>query len=127
MRVLLDTYVLIRLTEDGIEALTPKTRALFNDPETIRLLSTISLTEIAIKRSIGKLKIKTERLQNAIDKLVITVIPYTEMHTAKLFDLPLMHKEPFDRMLIATALAEDVPLVSIDRQFPKYKDLKIIS
>lgn len=44
----------------------------------------------------------------------------------KLFELPLLHREPFDRMLIATALAEDVPLVSIDRQFPKYKGLRVI-
>lgn len=97
------------------------------NPDTDRLFSTVSITEIALKRTIGKLNIEPHRLNSVIEKLAISVIPYTQEHAAKLFSLALLHRDPFDRMLIATALAEDIPLVSTDREFRKYRGLKLLS
>ena len=49
------------------------------------------------------------------------VIPFTPSHVQQLFNLPLHHREPFDRMLIATAIAENIPLVGGDARFSAYK------
>jgi PIN domain nuclease of toxin-antitoxin system len=63
-----------------------------------------------------------------LDDLMITVIPHTARHARRLYGLPLHHREPFDRMLIATALVEDIPVLTPDREFLKYRDigLKVI-
>ena len=53
-------------------------------------------------------------------------IPYTARHAMQLFDLPLHHYDPFDRMLIATALVEGVPVVTGDREFKRYRGLSVI-
>lgn len=126
MRVLLDTHVLINFAFGGLDRLSPRTRSLIKDTQTDRLISTVSLTEVALKTAIGKLTLDVSRIFEALDDLPAVIIPYTTSHVRQLFELPLLHREPFDRMLIATALAEDVPLVSIDREFPKYKGLRVL-
>jgi PIN domain nuclease of toxin-antitoxin system len=54
------------------------------------------------------------------------MLPFTPQHAYRLFSLPLHHRDPFDRMLIATALAEEIPLIGSDRLFKMYKGLKVI-
>jgi len=63
-------------------------------------------------------------MQEAVRDLLLTVIPFTPAF--HLFRLPLHHKDPFDRMIIATAHEEGVPLIVADRQFKRYKGLKVI-
>ena len=82
--------------------------------------------EIALKSGIGKLQMGEPELRQAAHDLRLTIIPFTPRHAYGLFSLPLHHRDPFDRMLIATALAEDMPLIGSDRQFKKYKGLKLI-
>ena len=84
-------------------------------------MSAISVAEIAIKSSIGKLKMSPERVSMAVAALRMRVIPFTPSHVQQLFNLPLHHREPFDRMLIATAIAENIPLVGGDARFSAYK------
>ncbi len=84
------------------------------DPETDRVLSAISVMEIATKSS---LQMKREHISEAAMDLQLRMIPFTAKHAYHLFTLPMHHRDPFDRMLIATALAEDIAVDSADRQF----------
>ena len=52
--------------------------------------------------------------------------PLRQQHVHRLFDLPMHHKDPFDRLIISTALSDDLPVISRDKQFRKYKGLKVI-
>jgi PIN domain nuclease of toxin-antitoxin system len=56
----------------------------------------------------------------------ISSLPFDADHALRLYGLPCHHRDPFDRMLIATALAEDIPLIGSDRLFKRYKGLKVI-
>ncbi|HVW08221.1 MAG TPA: PIN domain-containing protein [Bryobacteraceae bacterium] len=62
----------------------------------------------------------------AIADLQIRVIPYDAEHARLLFDLPLHHRDPFDRQIIAQALAEKIPVVTCDPKFSLYKGLSVI-
>ncbi len=128
IRVLLDTSTFIMASTEGIGQLSRSTRTLLEDPETHRLLSAISYSEIAIKVAIGKLKMDSDLVSKGSEYLRLTVIPYTAIHAQSLFKLPFYadHRDPFDRMLIATALSESVPLVSPDKQFKRYRGLRVI-
>jgi PIN domain nuclease of toxin-antitoxin system len=126
VRVLLDTHIFITAAVEGLEGLSPKTFKLLRDTETERVLSSVSVTEIAIKSAIGKLPMNSDRVSRALADLGITLLPYTTAHAMRLFDLPLHHGDPFDRMLIATALTEDIPILSADTLFREYKGLRVI-
>jgi PIN domain nuclease of toxin-antitoxin system len=58
-----------------------------------------------------------------VEDLALTYLTYSPRHAFRLYDLPQHHREPFDRMLIATALAENLPIITSDRQFDKYEDV----
>ena len=89
-------------------------------------MSAVSLSEIAIKASLGKLRISAAAVHQALADLDIHILPYTSDHAFLLFDLPLHHRDPFDRQIIAQALAEKIPVVTSDEKFNLYKGLKII-
>lgn len=101
--------------------LPKRVQRLLADPDRERLLSAVSIAEVAIKTRIGKLNMSQERVQTAIFDLKLDVLPFTPAHARKLFDLPMHHREPFDRFLIASAIVEDIPLVGGDAKFPAYK------
>jgi PIN domain nuclease of toxin-antitoxin system len=124
MRVLLDTQVLVMASLG--EALPKRVQALWVDPETDRLLSAVSITEIAIKAGTGALPITKEDVNKVILDLQLTVIPFAAAHALRLFTLPNHHRDPFDRMLIATALAEDISVVTGDRRFKEYRGVRVI-
>lgn len=96
------------------------------DPSNIREISVVSLAEIALKKAIGKLALPKSDLMPALHELCVTVLPYTQDHALRLFDLPLHHRDPFDRQIIAQALAECIPVVTCDQQFRTYKGLSVI-
>lgn len=126
MRVLLDTQALLILSQGDTGRLTFRALELVDDEETDLLVSTVSLTEIAIKASIHKLTATAADVSKAVADLRLTVIPFELAHSLKMFNLPLHHRDPFDRMLIATALSEALPIISQDREFKKYRGLKVI-
>ena len=90
-----------------------------------RILSSVSIVEVGIKSGLGKLQISEAELQMAISDLRLRVIPFSAAHAFGLFRLP-QRTDIFDRMLVATALALSVPIVSGDREFSHYQGLKVI-
>jgi PIN domain nuclease of toxin-antitoxin system len=97
-----------------------------SNPDDERILSTISIVEIAIRSSIGKLDMPEAETNSAIRDLRITVLPFQAQHAAMLFSLPLHHRDPFDRMILATALVEKLPIVTADPAFRRYAGIKVI-
>ena len=125
LRVLLDTAVLI-LSIESPERLSKRAAATLGNPENIRELSSVSLSEIVIKKTLGKLNMSAEDVRQAIKDMDIHVLPFTGDHAFCLFELPVHHRDPFDRQIISQALSEDIPVVTSDGKFSLYKGLKLI-
>jgi PIN domain nuclease of toxin-antitoxin system len=126
LRVLLDTTALYVAAGVSDLAFTPKVQRLLEHPETVRVVSPVCFIEIAIKANKGLTPFTREHLEKLILDLDLTVLPLTAAHSFTLFGLPAHHNDPFDRMLIATALVEDISIVARDREFRKYKGLRVI-
>lgn len=126
MRVLLDTQVLIWYLE-GNQNLSRPQRQLIVKPETEVFVSIASLWEIAIKTSVGKLKLNRS-LTDILQQLsvqsfdLLTIAPG---HVLQVASLPFHHRDPFDRMIIAQAKVEFLPIVTVDAQFTPY-GIKVI-
>ena len=127
MRVLLHTQIFLILTQQGIEDVSSRVRKVVQDEDSELLLSAVSITEMAVKASISKLAITAPDLSKAAEDLRLTLIPFEARHAIRMFDLPLHHRDPFDRMLVATALSEGVPMITSDEQLKRYRGLKVIS
>jgi PIN domain nuclease of toxin-antitoxin system len=125
MRLLLDTVSFIWAYDAPDRLSGPAMSALANS-KAIREISALSLSEIAIKQALGKLKFLKRDVLDGVADLRLHVLPYTLEHALHLFDLPPHHADPFDRQIIAQALAEDIPVVTSDRVFRLYTGLKII-
>lgn len=121
MKLLLDTHTLIWWVSDPTK-LSSKALALCHDPANTLSLSVVSVWEIQIKRQIGKLKL----ISPLVDLIAIQqrnrleVLSIRLEHVLALDNLPLHHKDPFDRLLIAQATFEDAVLVSRDAVFAQY-------
>jgi PIN domain nuclease of toxin-antitoxin system len=126
LRVLFDTTALYVAAGVSDLAFTPKVQRLLEHPETTRMVSSVSVIEIAVKANRGLTPLTREHVEQLIFDLDLTVLPLTAEHSLKLFGLPFHHSDPFDRALIATALAEDVSIVAKDREFKKHKGLRTI-
>lgn len=126
MRLLLDTHAFLELAEQDADRFSVVARKALSDPGNQLLLSAVSITEIAIKSAIQKLDVSASDLLRAMEDLQLQAIEFTSLHAVRMFDLPLHHRDPFDRMLIATALCEDIPLVSRDTVFKSYLGLRQI-
>ena len=121
MRLLLDTNAfLFAINPTG--RLGRSLFALLQDPGVERWVSSVSLWEIATKVQIGRLPLPTDPAFYAhhIDILGAQVLPLEMRHSMELFQLPLHHRDPFDRMLIAQARVERLTLASNDRLFEAY-------
>lgn len=81
---------------------------------------------MAVKHIRGKLKLREEDVTAGIAQLNLTVLSWTANHALQLFAVPMHHGDPFDRMIIAQALAEDLPVVTPDPAFALYAGLKTI-
>ena len=125
MRVLLDTVAFLFAIVDP-DRLSRKARTVMRDPANQREVSVISLAEIAMKNAAGKLNLSREDAMEALSRLQVSMLPYAEAQVLELMTLPVHHRDPFDRMLIAQALAEDVPVMTCDKEFRKYKGLEVI-
>ncbi len=121
MTVLLDTHVLI-WAWNGDTRLRGEARRFIEDPATSVVVSIATFWELAIKSSIGKLDIEIdlEALVGSMDKFGFQLLPVTLDHTLELALLPLHHRDPFDRTLIAQARHEGLTLLTVDPHFSAY-------
>ena len=103
-----------------------KVSVALENPANILELSAISLSEIALKSLRGKLKLSERTMRQAVEDLGLRILPYTAEHAFGLFALPPHHADPFDRQIIAQALAEDIPVLTCDHAFDLYRGLKVI-
>lgn len=121
MRVLLDTHALLWAALEP-ERLGARARALLIS-EGGHFVSIVSCWELAIKCGAGKLRLPmgaVEFAQQSVSHLGLTWLPVTLDHIRRLQQLPPYHRDPFDRMLIAQALAEQMPMITADREFARY-------
>jgi PIN domain nuclease of toxin-antitoxin system len=125
LRLLLDTAVLIWAVE-APERLTRRATAALETLDNVLEMSAVSLSEIAIKTARGKLRLSGDSARRAIADLDLRIMPFTADHAFFLLELPLHHSDPFDRQIIAQALAEKIPVVTPDQKFGLYKGLKVI-
>jgi PIN domain nuclease of toxin-antitoxin system len=122
MAFLLDTHTLLWFVS-GDEQLPHPVRNKIKDIDQKCLLSVASLWEITIKVSLGKLELglSLDSLFKFIDRNQIELIPISYPHLLKLANLPDHHKDPFDRLIIAQALTENLTVISKDKELEKYK------
>jgi PIN domain nuclease of toxin-antitoxin system len=122
MRALLDTHVLLWWVE-GNRTLPPKARAVLADQENECLVSLASVWELAIKAGLGKLKL-TMPVQRYVTEHVAAngfrLLDIRMAHARRVESLEPHHGDPFDRLLVAQALEEELPMVSADPVFRKY-------
>lgn len=122
MRVLLDTHAFLWFV-GGSAQLSSRARQVIADPTTEPLLSVASLWEMAIKISLGKLTIQAPFATFVPEQLRlngITLLGITIDHTAGVTTLAFHHRDPFDRLLVAQAQSEQLPIVSADSAFDAY-------
>jgi PIN domain nuclease of toxin-antitoxin system len=118
-RVLLDTHVWLWWVV-GDERLGKHARATIQHSGDVRL-SIASVWEIAIKRQMGRLTLPDDfDLARGLDHDGFALLPIAIHHTEVLVGLPRVHRDPFDRMLIAQAHAEDLSIVTADATIAKY-------
>jgi PIN domain nuclease of toxin-antitoxin system len=121
MNLLLDThvYLWVRMNDPRLPA---RFRAAVAEPTNVKYVSSLSGAEIAVKRAVRKLEISQDALDtDGIEALGFDELPFTLEHAQVLDRLPLLHRDPFDRMLIAQALAEDLTFLTVDGKIAPYE------
>ncbi len=118
MRLLLDTHVLL-WWRDNSPNLSSRARSAIADPANEILISAATLWEIIIKRGLGKLRFPDD-LEDVLREESFILVPIDFRHLRCLEALPLLHRDPFDRMLVAQALIEGAPLVTNDSALLRY-------
>jgi PIN domain nuclease of toxin-antitoxin system len=122
VRVLLDTHALLWLvTQDA--RLSETAKSLFLDGNNNFFLSAVTGFEIAVKFSLGKLKLAEspqQFIENRLKNNFLTALPITLPHTYRLANLPFHHRDPFDRLLVAQALEEAIPILTADGLLSRY-------
>ena len=113
MRLLLDTHVLLWWA-GGDRKLGPAVRETIADGENTILISAATFWEIAIKQMLGRIDIDLDALREAIADDGFEELPINIDHTLRVSTLPLTHRDPFDRLLIAQSISESAVLVTRD-------------
>jgi PIN domain nuclease of toxin-antitoxin system len=122
MKLLVDTQCWLWMNASP-EKFSDRTRALLLDPNTLRMLSAASIWEIGIKYHLGKLPLPVTPTDYVPARLTLTrtaPLSISVTHALRAGALPLLHRDPFDRMIVAQALVEGVPVLSSDRQLDGY-------
>lgn len=121
MNLLLDTHLLLWAASEP-ERIPAKTRALLTDPASQLMFSAASLWEITIKNSLDRpdFKVDARRLWRMLLVNGYRELPVTSEHTVAVNELPHLHKDPFDRILIAQARVEGMLLLTADRMVAQY-------
>jgi PIN domain nuclease of toxin-antitoxin system len=123
MRILLDTHVLLWAVSDS-KRLSADARDLLEDTANTLYCSTASLWEIAIKSALRRedFGIDLRQFRRALETMEIEELPVLGQHTEGIVSLPAIHKDPFDRMLIAQSMVEPLVLLTNDAVLAQYWD-----
>lgn len=121
MNYLLDTHTFMWFVTDAPE-LSKKARNLMEQDDANLFLSIASVWEMAIKKSLGKLEIYNNfsTVTQDLTDNDIELLPIKYEHTAIINRIPFHHKDPFDRMIIAQALFENMDVIGVDERFDEY-------
>jgi PIN domain nuclease of toxin-antitoxin system len=123
LKLLLDTHIL--LWAAGVpERLPQSARSLLRAPENSLFFSAASIWEIVIKLGLGRedFEVDPYRLRKMLVVHGYTELPVTAEHALKVFTIPTLHKDPFDRLLVAQARAEGMVLVTADSAVAQYQE-----
>lgn len=126
MAFLLDTHIFLYFI-NGDYSISKKTIALINNPLSEKFISVASIWEITVKINIGKLRLKDnlDSIYKILDEFNISILHPQKIHFKVNLDLPLIHKDPFDRLIISQAIADDLILITDDQHIKNYPNLKI--
>lgn len=121
MKYLLDTQLLLWAAGEP-RRLSPAAREFLDEPRNELLFSAASLWEIAIKSSLGRddFRVDPRVLRRGLLDNGYAELPITSQHAVSIDGLPPLHKDPFDRLLIAQALSEGITLLTSDAQLAEY-------
>lgn len=123
MHLLLDTHIYLWVVS-GSNRLPAEVAGLLSRADSV-YVSAASFWEIAIKVRSGKLVADIDELFNDIETNGIQILPVFAHHATQVASMPLLHNDPFDRMLVAQATAENFYLVTADHQLPQYSEMVI--
>jgi PIN domain nuclease of toxin-antitoxin system len=125
MRVLVDTHIVLwwlidsrKLPEDAERIIKDKDNAIF--------VSAASIWEIAIKATLGQIEVDPFAIEAAIEPSGFVELPITGKHAAQLSKLPLHHRDPFDRILVAQSLLEPMRLLTGDQVLAQYGEMVLL-
>ena len=121
MRLLIDTQIFIWTVLDN-DKLGVKARQIMLGAREV-FVSAVSIWEIAIKAKIGKLEGDPDEFVEAIEESGFRELMISAKHAAKVHELPLYHRDPFDRLLIAQALTEPMRFLTADSVLEQYSEL----
>ena len=121
MKLLLDTHLLLWAAGQP-ERLSAPARQLLDDPRNELLFSAASLWEIAIKKTLGRedFRVEPRLLRRGLLDNGYAELPVTSQHAVSIDALPPLHKDPFDRLLLAQAMSEGITLVTGDALLARY-------
>jgi PIN domain nuclease of toxin-antitoxin system len=123
MKALLDTHVLLWWLTDAPQ-LPPHVRELLSDGDNELYFSAASCWEIAIKAGLGKIKLPAKPeifIANQLAANAIQSLPIAASHALHVFNLPNLHRDPFDRILVAQSQLEGLPIITSDTIIARYK------
>ena len=121
MKLLLDTQIYLWVLDDS-PRLSERARAIIQAADQV-LISAATIWEAAIKNALGKLRVDSALLVAEIARSGFTELPILARHAAAVSALPMHHKDPFDRLLIAQALTEPARLLTADSILQSYSEL----
>ena len=124
MNLLLDTHIALWLVRDAPE-LSAEARRLISHAESV-FVSSVSMWEATIKVALGKLPLDPARLESQLLAAGVQPLPLTWAHARALHGLPMLHRDPFDRMLVVQAMTEPLHLLTHDATLLPYSKLVVL-
>jgi len=121
VRLLLDTHMFLWTVTDS-PRLSARARDDIVGAEAV-CVSAASIWEIAIKAALGRIEGDVAVIARSIEESGFIELPITAAHAARVSELPSHHRDPFDRLLVAQALAEPLVLLTADRELAQYSEL----
>ena len=124
MKILIDTHIFLWLANDSLEKMNRHSLAEVYSSNNQIYISSLSIAEIMIKVSIGKMDFNHDIL-GVLENMDIAILDFDAQSALRLATLPFHHRDPFDRMIISQALTGKLTIFSVDRKFKLY-DCKLL-